>query len=229
MQGGGVCRGAPDDDRDVELVDEPLEVERLGPARDVLGRDGRAADDEEVDAGLDDGAPVLLGALRGQRSGDGDPGPAQLLDPVGDELGLDLLGVDLLHPGRDVLGVERGDLGEQRLRVLVPGPQALEVEDGQPAESTESGGAVRGGDRVHRRPDDRDVEVVGVDLPAHRDVLGVTGPAARDDGDIVEGVGASAPLAPADLDLGHGVTLPSAELSQGARPTEGGSGQPLTV
>ena len=55
-----------------------LRLSGSAPARDVLGRDGRAADDEEVDAGLDDGAPVLLGALRGQRAGDGDPGPAQL-------------------------------------------------------------------------------------------------------------------------------------------------------
>ena len=71
-----------DDDRHVELVDELLEVQRLGAARDVLGRDGRAADDEQVDAGVDDGLPELLGALRGQGAGDGDAGVADLAQPL---------------------------------------------------------------------------------------------------------------------------------------------------
>ncbi|MBK0297147.1 PLP-dependent transferase, partial [Bacillus sp. S34] len=49
--GGGTAH----DHRDVEFVDELLEVEGLGVLRDVLGRDRGAADDEQVDAGIDDG------------------------------------------------------------------------------------------------------------------------------------------------------------------------------
>ena len=72
VQRGRVGGRAADDHGHVELVDEALEVQRLGAARDVLGRDGGAADDEEVDPGVDDGLPQLLGALRGEGTGDGD-------------------------------------------------------------------------------------------------------------------------------------------------------------
>ena len=82
VQRGRVGRGAADDDGNVEVVDELLEVERSRHARDVLGRHGRAADDEEVDAGGDDGLVELLRALRGQRAGDGDAGGADLGEPV---------------------------------------------------------------------------------------------------------------------------------------------------
>src|SRR5690606_4238826 len=58
------------------------------------------------------------------------------------------------------------------------------------------------------------LEVVGVDLPGDRDVLGVPGAAGRDDRDVVEGEGAAAPLATADLDLSHRDRLPS----RGRRP-----------
>jgi hypothetical protein len=72
VQRRGVGGGAADDDGDVEVVDELLEVQRLGDARDVLGRHRGAADDEEVDAGGDDGLVELLRALRGEGSGDRD-------------------------------------------------------------------------------------------------------------------------------------------------------------
>jgi hypothetical protein len=46
--------------------------------------------------------------------------------------------VELLEPHRGVgAGGEPGDLGEHLLGVLVPGPQALEVEDAEPAEVAE--------------------------------------------------------------------------------------------
>ncbi len=116
-----------------------------GSARpgDVLGRHGRAADDEEVDPGIHDGLPQLLGALRGEGAGDGDAGGADLAQPLGDEVGLDLLAVDLLHAGGRQHRVEGGDLGEQRGGVLVAGPQALEVEHRQAAELAERDGGLR--------------------------------------------------------------------------------------
>ena len=66
VQGRRVGGGAAHDDGHVELVDEPLEVERLRPTGDVLGGHRRTADDEEVDPRVDNGLPVLLGALRRQ-------------------------------------------------------------------------------------------------------------------------------------------------------------------
>src|SRR5690606_35241631 len=64
VQGGGVGGAAADHDRDVQVVDELLEVERLGPAGDVLGGDGGAADDEDVHARVQHRLVVLGGALR---------------------------------------------------------------------------------------------------------------------------------------------------------------------
>ena len=52
------------------------------PAGDVLGGDRRAADDEHVDARVDDGLVELLGALRRERAGDGDARGADLGEPA---------------------------------------------------------------------------------------------------------------------------------------------------
>ena len=49
-----VRRATADDHGHVELVDELLEVQRLGLAGDVLGRHRGPADDEHVDARVDD-------------------------------------------------------------------------------------------------------------------------------------------------------------------------------
>ena len=59
VQGGLVGGAAADDDRDVELPDEPLQVERLDRLRHVLGRHDRALDDEQVELGLEQGAAYL--------------------------------------------------------------------------------------------------------------------------------------------------------------------------
>ena len=45
-------------------------------------RDGGAADDEQVDAGGDDGLVELLRALRRERAGDGDARRADLGEPL---------------------------------------------------------------------------------------------------------------------------------------------------
>jgi hypothetical protein len=207
VQRGGVRRGAADDDRDVELVDEALEVERLRTPAHVLGADRGAPDHEEVHAGVDDRPPELLGALRGQGAGDRDATVADLLDPGGDEVGLDLLGVDLLHPPGGLVDRERGDLGQQRLGVLVAGPEPLEVEDAEAAEPAQRHSRRRRHDRIHGRGGHRQLEAVGVDLPRDADLLRVACAPARHDGDVVEGVRPAAALAPADLDLVHRTRL----------------------
>jgi hypothetical protein len=63
----------------------------------VLGRDHRALDNEDVEAGLDRHLVVLGDALRGQRAGRDRARLLDLLDALGDELGLDRLLVDPLH------------------------------------------------------------------------------------------------------------------------------------
>ena len=94
-----LVRGAAaDDDRHVQLVDELLQVERLELGGDVLGGHRGAADDEEVDAGVHHRLRVRLGVLRRQRAGGRHSGFSDLRDPLADQLGLDRLGVDLLHP-----------------------------------------------------------------------------------------------------------------------------------
>src|SRR5699024_10869787 len=89
VQRGGVGRGAADDDGHVEFVDEPFEVERFGLGGDVFGGDGGAADDEQIHAGIDDRAPVLLGALRAEGTGDGHARLADLPQAFVDEFGDD--------------------------------------------------------------------------------------------------------------------------------------------
>ena len=109
-----VGRRAAHDHGHVELVDELLEVERLLVLRHVLGAHRGAADHEQVDAGVDDGLVQLLGALRRQGARHRDAGRADLGEPLADQLGLDRLGVDVLHArGRRVVR-QLCDLGEQR-------------------------------------------------------------------------------------------------------------------
>ena len=77
VQRGGVGRAAADHHGDVELVDELLQVERLGPAGDVLRRHRGAADHEDVHARVHDGLGVPRGALRGQAGRGGHAGRAR--------------------------------------------------------------------------------------------------------------------------------------------------------
>ena len=96
--------------------------------RHVLGGHDRALDHEDVELGLEHVLRVLLDALRRERRARGDAGVLDLADALADELGLDRLGVDLLHPARRLLGRQLGDLLEQRLGIFVARPEALEVE-----------------------------------------------------------------------------------------------------
>ena len=130
-----------------------------------------------------------------------------LLDPAADEVFPDRLRVDLLQPPGRRRVVQLGRLGQQRLRVIEPGPQALQVQRREPAELADSD---RGGgrdDAVHRRHDQRQVEPVRVDLPGDRDLVLVPGPPGRHDADLVERVRAPAALAPPDLHHAH-IALP---------------------
>src|SRR5262245_9538569 len=208
VQRGRVRRAATDDDRQLELADELLEVERLGGLEHVLGGHDRALDHEHVELGVEDELGVALDPLRSERRARRDPSRLDLLDAGADQLFLDRLGVDLLEPPGGLVGVEGRDLLEQRLRVLVARPEALEVEARQAAEL--AGADRRGGrgDAVHGRRHQGKVEVEGVELPGDVDVLGISGPAAGDDRDVVEPVGPAPRLADPDLDL-HAPSAPA--------------------
>ena len=153
----------------------------------------------------------------------GDPRGAHLLDPRGDQVGLDRLGVDLLQH-RDRRGAAGGglaDAGVGRRRVVVPGPQALGVEHAQPAGLADRDRGGRADDGVRRAGDQRDLEPEGVDLPGGGDVVGVPGAPGRDDRDLVEVVSPAGEAVEADLDgvaCGHQVTGPG---SWGLRPSSG--------
>ena len=159
-----VVRGAAaDDDRNRrELADELLEVERrpgLVPG-DVLGGDDGSLDDEDVETGIERDLVVAADLLRRQRRGGDDAVRLDLLDPLGDQLRLDRLAVDVLHlPRRDVLREGRDPL-ELRVGVLVAALDALEVEHGEAAELADQPGRRRRDDAVERGGEQRQLEAV---------------------------------------------------------------------
>ena len=208
VEGGGVGGHPADHHGHVELVDEALEVEGLNGSGDVLGRYEGAADDHEVHARLDHGAPVTLRLGGAESPGDDDAGGTDLGEPLGDELGPDRGAVDLLQdaggPGR----IRPADALERLGGVLVAGPQPLQVQHADPAQTSHQDGGLGAHHRVHGGGHDRQVHVVGVDLPAHAHLGGVPGATRRHQGDVVEGVGAQGTLGASDLDLcAHGPIL----------------------
>ena len=123
-----------------------------------------------------------------------------------------------LHPARRRAVRQRGDLGEQRLGVLVAGPEALEVEHAQAAELAEHDRRLRAHDGVHRGAQDRDVEAEGVDGPGGRHILRVARAPRGHDRDVVECVGPARALSAPELDLhGHPVSLPVGAWPPGSR------------
>ena len=199
MQGRRVRADAADDDGDIQLVDETLEVEGLAARGDVLSGHRRAANDEQVDARIHDRAPVLLHALRRELAGDHHAGFAQLLEARGDQRRLNRLRVNALEARDRLLLAQVGDALKDRRRVLVAGPQAVQVEHADAAEATEGDRRLRAHHRVHRGRHQGDIDVVGVDLPADVDILGVTGAPRGHEGDIVQRVGAAPALATTDF------------------------------
>ena len=175
----------------------------------MLGGHRGAADDEQVHAGVENGLVQVLRALGRERARHGHAGVADLMETFDDELRLDGLGIDALEElGRLVFGAFR-DLLEQRGRVVVARPQAFEVEHSQRAELAHLDHGLGAHDGIHRCADDRNVELIGVDLPRDIHVLRVTGATGRHDGHIVEGIAHAAGLAKADLDILNHVSKPT--------------------
>ena len=163
--------------------------------------------------GLDRDLVVLAHFLRGQRAAGDGAARLDLGDPLADQLGLDRLGVDLLHdPRRLVLG-RGGDRLEPLLGVLEAGPDALQVEDAETTELAGEHGGVGTDHPVHRRGDQRQVEAVGAEGPADVNVVRVAGAARRNDRDVVESVSAPPFLSSADFDFQIGTSRAGVEQS----------------
>src|SRR4029453_17989685 len=161
--------------------------------------------------------------LGGERRGGHRPGALDLLDPAADQLRVDGLGVDLLHALGGLVVGQAGDLLVHRVRVLVPGPQALQVEYAETAEAAELDRDPGRDHPVHGRGEHGQAELVGVDLPGDVDVVRVAGGAGLPAGDVLQAVGATAALANPDLDLSQG-SLHSKVAAAGARSTRVGKG-----
>src|SRR5699024_10346553 len=109
----------------------------------------------------------------------------------GELWGLQLLGRDVfvraLVEGTEVTVLGRGnDRAEGGVEVLRTTPQALCVDDGQPAGLAKLDGKLRADHGVGRVRHDREVELIGIDAPGGVHVPGGTRAPRRHDVDLVE-------------------------------------------
>ncbi len=208
---------AADDDGHLQGGDELLEVQRLGDGGDVFAGDDGALDDEHVETGLHGELVVIEHALGRQRGSDDDLVLLDLLDALCDQLGLDGLAVDVLHLARGHVLGQFGDPLQLLLGVLVAREDALEVEHGEAAEAPDDAGGGGRDDAVHRGGHHGQLELVGTELPADVDVVGVARAPGGHDRDVVESVSAAARLAASDLYF-H---FPILAMAKAATPTTG--------
>src|ERR1700730_4403169 len=167
----------------------------------MLAGDDRSLDDEHVQAGLHRDLVVAEHPLRGQRGCDDHLLLLDLADPLGDQLRLDRLAVDLLHLPRGLVLRQPGDPLELLVSVLVAREDALEVEYRQAAEPPDDAGGLWRDDAVHRRGEHRELELVRAELPRDVDVVRVARAARGHDRNVVEAVRAASLLAAAYLYL----------------------------
>ena len=165
----------------------------------MLARDHRALDHEDVEPGLERDLVVAGDALRRQGGGADHALRLDLADPLGDQLLLDRLAVDLLHLAGRLFLAERGDPLELLLSVLITREDALEVEHGEPPEAADRAGGGGRDDPVHRAGQQRQLEAVVAELPADVDVVRIARAAGGHDCDVVKPVCAPRLLATADL------------------------------
>ena len=206
VQRGRVAGAAAHEHRHVEAAHQVLEVERFHlAAADVLGRGDGAADHQHVwvRCGYVGQQGLGPGRTHGHRGH-----CARILDlgdAGSDQVGIHRGGVCLAQFGRPVAGLQRGQAFEDAQRVGVAGPQPLDVQHTQAPQAIQLDGHRRTGHPVERRGEDRDVELVGVDLPAHVDVIRVAGPTARQDAQFVQGISPPRLLSHPDIYLCHRV------------------------
>src|SRR5699024_5718637 len=174
VHGGGVVHHSPGDNGDVQRADELLKVQRLTVGIHVLRGDQGALDNQQVEPAGDQRRGELAGALRGDAHRETHAGITHLLQALLEEVqvqwllaqalqhlvrgelwGLQLLGravfVRALVEGTEVTVLGRGnDLAEGGVEVLRTAPQALCVDDGQPAGLAKLDGKLRADHGVGR-------------------------------------------------------------------------------
>ena len=186
------------------MLEKLLEAQTLNAAGLVPSRGDGALDNEDVGAGFLHEGRVLLGALGGHRDGGDGAARLHLLDALCDEVVANWLLEGRLEDGRSLVPVDRGDLVEDGAGIVVAGPDALEVEDAEATRLVHEQGEVGVNNRVHGGGDEGEPEVIGADVQADLDELGVDRDLAGNDGDIVEPVGVLELL---ETWCGHGRTL----------------------
>ena len=123
------------------------------------------------------------------------------MQTLDNELRLDRLGVDLLNALSRAFSRQLGDLVEQRLRIVVTGPQTFEVEHTERTHLAHGDGGGRAGHRIHRRTDDRHIKFIGVNLPRGRHILRITSTTGGNDGNVVQRVCQTALLTQTDFNF----------------------------
>ena len=103
----------------------------------------------------------------------------QLLDPAGNQLLADRRTVGLGEDVLDLVVGRGGDPLEDLGRVVVPGLDALEVEERQAAQARQLAGQADVRDGIHRRGEDGDLEVDAAERLREDDIRGVDGVGAR--------------------------------------------------
>ena len=168
----------------------------------MLGGDHGALDHEHVEAGVERELVVVAHPLRRHRARRDDALGLDLPHALGDQLRLDRLLVDLLHLARGLRRRQLGDPLELRVRVLVAGPEALEVEHREPAELADDARPSSGETTPSiAEASSGSSNRYGPEHPGDVDVVGVARPPRRHDRDVVEPVGPPTLLALADLEL----------------------------
>ena len=210
VHGGGVVHHSPGDNGDVQRADELLKVQRLTVSVHVLRGDQGALDDKQVDAASDQRWGELTGALRGDTHCEAHTRVTNLLQALLEQVQVQRLLVQalqhlvrgelrsfqrfcrnvLIRPlieGAEVTALGRGnDLAEGGVEVLRTTPQALCVDDGQPAGLAKLDSELRADHGVGRVRHDREVELIGIDAPGGVHVPGGTRAPRRHDVDLVE-------------------------------------------
>ena len=123
------------------------------------------------------------------------------MQTLDNELRLDRLGVDLLNALGCAFSRQLCDFVEQRLRIIVAGPQAFKVEHTERAHLAHGDGSGRAGHRIHRRADDRHIKFIGVNLPRSGHILRITSTTGGNDGNVVQRVCQTALFAQTDFNF----------------------------
>ena len=167
----------------------------------MLGGDHRSLNDHDVQARPERSLVVLAHTLWRQRPAGDRAAGLYLLDPLGDQLRLDRLGVDLLHRHGRQLRRRRGDALKLCIRIFVAGPDPFQVQNCQAAELADLDCRRWTDHPVHRRREERELEAIRPERPGDVDVVGIASSSRRHDRDVIEAV-ALPDLPPAsDLDF----------------------------